>query len=77
MAQGVHNLNFVTPDHYWTHIKAACLALRDEGVDIPFLWNSSGYANADLVPEQCALFDVFLPDFKFALPELAEKCTGD
>ncbi len=77
VAQGVHNLNFVTPDHYWPHIKATCLALRDEGVDIPFLWNSSGYANVELVPEQCRLFDVFLPDFKFALPELAEKCMGD
>lgn len=77
VAQGVHNLNFVTPDHYWPHIKAACLALRDDGVDIPFLWNSSGYANASLVPEQCRVIDVFLPDFKFALPELAEKCMGD
>ncbi len=75
--QGVHNLNFVTPDHYWPHIKAACLALREEGVDIPFLWNSSGYADVEMIPEQCHLIDVFLPDFKFADPELAQKCMGD
>ena len=77
VSQGVHNLNFVTPDHYWPHIKEACTALREEGVDIPFLWNSSGYANSTLVPEQCRIIDVFLPDFKFAIPELSEKCMGD
>ena len=77
VAQGVHNLNFVTPDHYWPHIRTACIALRAEDVYIPFLWNSSGYANTELIPEQCRLFDVFLPDFKFALSTLAEKCMGD
>ena len=39
---GVHNLNFVTPDHFWPHIAALCRRLRAEGVQIPFLFISSG-----------------------------------
>ena len=77
IAKGVHNINFVTPDHFWPHIAAACRQLRDEECDIPFLWNCSGYSNAKLVPEQATLIDVFMPDFKYSLPELADTCMGD
>ncbi|MDZ4200196.1 MAG: radical SAM protein, partial [Kiritimatiellia bacterium] len=28
---GVHNLNFVTPDHVWPHIETLCDRLRAEG----------------------------------------------
>lgn len=77
IAKGVHNLNFVTPDHFWPHIRQACMQIRKEGFDLPFLWNCSGYAKAELVREQSKIIDVFLPDFKFSLPELAKTCMGD
>ena len=77
LAKGVHNLNFVTPDHFWPHISKACRTLRAEGVEVPFLWNCSGYSNAELIPEQAKIIDAFMPDFKYALPELAETCMGD
>ena len=68
---GVHNLNFVTPDPFWPHIEALCIQLRDEGVKIPFLFNSSGYQLPALVSEYAAQMDIFMPDFKFADPNLA------
>lgn len=77
VAQGVHNLNFVTPGHYWPHIEILCRRLRAEGETIPFLWNSSGYEKADLVARQAELVDIFLPDFKFADPGLARTVMGD
>ncbi len=77
LRRGVHNLNFVTPDHFWPSIRVACRRLRDEGVGVPFLWNSSGYERAEVVSEASGLIEVFLPDFKFAEPELAERCMGD
>lgn len=77
ISSGVHNINFVTPDHYWPHIKRACEALRAEGCDIPFLWNCSGYSRAELVKEQAKIIDVFLPDFKYADASLAQICMGD
>lgn len=77
LAKGVHNLNFVTPGHYWPHIEVLCRRLRAEGVDTPFLWNSSGYESADLVTRQAALADIFVPDFKFADSDLARRVMGD
>ena len=73
----VHNLNFVTPEHYMPTLLAACRILRDEGYELPFLWNSSGYARPDAIRQAAKIIDVFMPDFKFASGELSLKCMGD
>ncbi len=75
--QDVHNLNFVTPDHFWPHIKNLCIALRQEGIAIPTLFNCSGYQKPGMVDEYAEFMDMFLPDFKFADPELARMCMAD
>lgn len=77
LQKGVHNLNFVTPDHFWPHIRSLCQELRKEGVRVPMLFNSSGYQKPEMVPECAGVMDIFLPDFKFAEPELAQLCMGD
>jgi putative pyruvate formate lyase activating enzyme len=74
---GVHNLNFVTPDHFWPHIEALCIRLRDEGIQIPFLFNSSGYQLPAMVSRYAKQMDIFLPDFKFADPVLARQVMRD
>ena len=74
---GVHNLNFVTPDHFWPHVQALCRRLRQAGVSVPFLYNCSGYQQPDLVDELAAEIDIFMPDFKFADEALADTCMGD
>ena len=73
---GVHNLNFVTPDHFWPHIKHICRKLREAAVDIPFIYNCSGYERADLIPEVAEYMQIFLPDFKYSDPELARECSS-
>ena len=75
--QGVHNLNFVTPDHFWPHIEELCIRLRNEGIQIPFLFNSSGYQLPALISRYAAHMDIFLPDFKFADPSLARLVMRD
>lgn len=77
LRKGVHNLNFVTPDHFWPHIQSLCRTLREEEVQIPRLFNSSGYQKQEKVEEYAQEIDIFLPDFKFAEPELAEVSMGD
>ena len=74
---GVHNLNFVTPDHFWPHIEALCARLRAEGVTLPFLFNSSGYQLPAMASRYAAQMDIFLPDFKFADPTLARLVMRD
>jgi putative pyruvate formate lyase activating enzyme len=75
--QGVHNVNFVTPDHFLPHVIEVCHQLRASGVTVPFLYNCSGYMHAERVPELAEVIDIFLPDFKFAEPLLAQRCLGD
>ena len=74
--RGVHNLNFVTPDHFWPHVRALCRRLRADGVRVPFIMNGSGYVRAERVPEYAEHIDIFLPDFKFADAALAQRCMG-
>lgn len=74
---GVHNINFVTPDHFWPHIEDAARVLRSEGFSLPFLFNSSGYQREEMVARYAEWMDIFMPDFKFAQAELARTCMGD
>jgi putative pyruvate formate lyase activating enzyme len=74
---GVHNLNFVTPDHFWPHIQHVCRELKNKAVSIPTIFNSSGYQRPDLVEEYAECIDIFMPDFKFAQPDLARECMSD
>ena len=75
--KGVHNLNFVTPSHFLPHIRALRQFFREDGVDIPFLYNCSGYERVEKIREIAPDIDVFLPDFKFSDPTLARTCMGD
>ncbi|MCX6997798.1 MAG: radical SAM protein [Kiritimatiellaeota bacterium] len=75
--RGVHNLNFVTPDHFWPHIERLGRRLRERGHTLPFLFNSSGYQEPAMVPAYAGIMDIFMPDFKFADPELAHTCMRD
>ncbi len=74
---GVHNVNFVTPDHVWPHMEDLCARLREDGVAVPFLFNGSGYHRLSMIPAYVRWIDIFLPDFKFADPALARRCMGD
>lgn len=75
--RGVHNLNFVTPDHFWPHVEFVVCSLRAEGCEIPTLFNSSGYQREDMVARYAECMDIFMPDFKFADPAIARVCMGD
>ncbi len=77
LRKNVHNLNFVTPDHFWPHVRGLCQALREEGTRVPMLFNSSGYQKPEMVVEYAECMDIFLPDFKFSNPVLAQTCMGD
>lgn len=76
-ARGVHNLNFVTPDHFLPHIEHVCAELRRRGLTLPFVHNGSGYMKKETAERCSSTFEIFLPDFKFSDPKLAGQCIGD
>ena len=71
--EGVHNINLVTPTHYARVIAAALDGLE---LGIPVGWNSSGYESVETLRRLEGLVQVYMPDYKYALPELAGRCSG-
>jgi putative pyruvate formate lyase activating enzyme len=71
----VHNLNFVTPDHFFPHIFEAIGNLRKRGVETPVLFNTSGYQSLELLRQAENFADMYLPDFKYSDGSLAESLS--
>jgi len=70
-AQGVHNINFVTPGHYLPQILAALLLAMPQGFRLPIVWNTSGYEKVDALQLLDGIVDIYLPDMKYADEEPA------
>ncbi|MDZ7371255.1 MAG: radical SAM protein, partial [candidate division KSB1 bacterium] len=73
--RGVHNVNFVTPDHFLPHTLAVVDELRRRGVEIPILYNTSGYCRIDSLRLLDGIADMYLPDYKYSDPELARRLS--
>lgn len=74
-SQGVHNVNFVTPDHFFPHLLDLVAALRENGHELPMVLNISGYQSRELLRTAHSCADIYLPDFKYADRSLAEKLS--
>ena len=57
--QGAHNISFVTGTLYRP--------------SVPTVWNSGGYERIETLRALSPYIDIWLPDYKFALPAVAEK----
>ena len=68
--QGAHNISFVTGTHY---AEAIIRALEIYRPQIPTVWNSGGYERVETLLALSDYIDIWLPDYKFALPAVAEK----
>lgn len=72
-AEGCHNINFVTPEHYSPGVREAMLLARKKDFSLPFVWNSSGYQSARTLKALEGLVDIYLMDFKYWEGSLAER----
>ena len=69
--KGAANLNLVTGAHYVPHIISALELARGKGMNLPVVYNSSGYENVETIRRLDGYVDVYLPDMKYMEPELA------
>ena len=70
---GCHNINFVTPTHYVPQILKALPEAIDLGLRVPLVYNSSGYDSVAALKLLDGIFDIYMPDFKFARSGPAEE----
>ena len=71
--QGCHNINFVTPSHVVPQILSALGIAVQEGLAIPLVYNSGGYDRPSTLRLLENVFDIYMPDFKFWDPEIADR----
>ncbi len=73
--QHIHNVNFVTPDHFFPHTTEIVQELRMRTVTIPVLYNMSGYERIESLKALEDVADMYLPDFKYADATLGERLS--
>ncbi|MFA5561450.1 MAG: radical SAM protein [Eubacteriales bacterium] len=72
-AQGAHNINLVTPDHYVPHLIEAIRRSRRAGLALPIVYNCSGYEKVAALQLLEGLIDIYLPDLKYLSAEPADR----
>jgi putative pyruvate formate lyase activating enzyme len=73
---GCHNINFVTPSHVVPHILTAVAEAVKLGLRIPLVYNTGGYDNVETLEILDGIFDIYMPDFKFWDPDIAETACN-
>jgi putative pyruvate formate lyase activating enzyme len=71
--QKANNINLVTPSHYVPQIIEALLMARDKGLQIPIVYNCSGYEKVETLRLLDGYVDIYLPDMKYMDMEPAIK----
>lgn len=71
--KGANNINLVTPGQYIPDIVWAVRDARRYGMELPIVYNTSGYENADELKQLEGIVDVYLPDFKYMDSALSAK----
>ncbi len=72
-AKGAANINLVTPDSYVLEIARALVLAKEKGLQIPVVYNGSGYEKKEVIYALRGLVDIYLTDFKYMDADLAEK----
>lgn len=72
-SSGCHNINFVTPSHVVPQILSALSTAAGKGLNIPLVYNSSGYDALETLQILDGVIDIYMPDFKFWDSEIADQ----
>jgi putative pyruvate formate lyase activating enzyme len=73
---GAANINFVSPTPYASMIREAIILARDNGFNLPFVYNTHGYDTPETVDSLNGLIDIYLPDMKYGNDLTGKKFSG-
>ncbi|RKX78668.1 MAG: radical SAM protein [Spirochaetes bacterium] len=73
---GCHNINFVTPSHMVYAILKALLIAVPRGLRIPLVYNSGGYDALKTIELLDGIFDIYMPDYKYAEENVGRELSG-
>lgn len=73
---GCNNINIVTPTHYSAHILKALDVAAGKGLQLPVVYNTSGWERMEILRLLDGIVDIYLPDFKYWESEMAAKYSA-
>ncbi|MDH4043553.1 MAG: radical SAM protein [Gemmatimonadota bacterium] len=71
--RGCHNINLVTPEHVVPQMLEALAHAVEWGLNIPLVYNTSGYDSLETLHLLDGVVDIYMPDFKCWSPERARR----
>jgi putative pyruvate formate lyase activating enzyme len=71
--KGCHNINFVTPEHVVPQAIEALAIAAERGLELPVVYNTSGYDSMESLRLLDGLADIYMPDFKLWSPDLCAE----
>ena len=63
--RGCHNINLVTPTHFVPQILESLSIASDRGLNIPIVYNTSGYESIETLRILDGVVDIYMPDIKY------------
>ena len=73
-ADGAHNINWVTPSHILPQAVRALGIAAEGGLNLPLVFNCSGYLGLEALDLLDGVVDIALPDLKWLRPESERAC---
>ncbi len=73
---GCENINFVSPSHVVPQILASLPKAVERGLDLPLVYNTGGYDSLDSLRLLDGIFDIYMPDMKYASNQTAQALSG-
>lgn len=74
--QGANNINLVTGFAFVPQIIEALKIAKSRGLNIPIIYNTSGYESVETLKMLNGYIDVYLPDFKYYYKELSKELSN-
>ncbi|MFW6205889.1 MAG: radical SAM protein [Gemmatimonadota bacterium] len=72
-ARGVHNINWVTPEHVVPQVLEALALAVDDGLTLPIVYNTSAYDSPRALGWLDGVVDIYMPDLKTLDPSTAKR----
>ncbi len=70
------NINWVTPTPHLPFLLEAWGLAREQGLDLPLVYNTNGYVKRDILQMLEGIVDIYLPDMKYGEDIWAERFSG-
>ena len=74
--QNACNINLVTPTHFVPQIAVALTYAKNNGLNIPVVYNTSGYELPETLRMLDGLIDIYLPDCKYVSDKLSAQYSN-